>query len=287
MFTHIDTKQPTEVEIEVQKLYQAMFPGADRYLIARAFNWATDCFTGNYKNYQPIDAKYHDFEHTLQGTLCLVRIMHNWKAAKATPDINLKMFELALLAILLHDTGYLKIQGDNEGTGAKYTLVHVNRSAEFAATLLSENGFSRQDTQAVQNMIRCTGVNVDLKAIPFSSELERNLGFSLSTADLLGQMAADDYVDKLPILYQEFEESAHFNSSGKGTAVGMFSSAEDLMRKTPMFYEKFVLNKIQKDFLGLYRFLNVPYPDGPNHYLLKIEQNLQKLQTVLAALPPV
>lgn len=285
MFAHIDTKQPTEVEIEVQKLYQAMFPGADRYLVARAFNWATDCFTGRYKNYLPIDAKYHDFEHTLQGTLCLVRIMHNWKTAQATPDINLKMFELALLSILLHDTGYLKTQGDTDGTGAKYTLIHVNRSAEFAATLLGNNGYSKQDIQAVQNMIHCTGVSVDLKAIPFSGELERNLGFALGTADLLGQMAADDYVDKLPILYQEFEESAHYNSSGRGTAVGMFSSAEDLMRKTPIFYEKFVLSKIQKDFLGLYQFLNVPYPNGTNHYLLKIEQNLKKLQGVLATMP--
>ena len=33
------------------------------------------------------------------------------------------------------------------------------------------------------------------------SELERVLGFALATADLVGQMAADDYVDKLPELY--------------------------------------------------------------------------------------
>ena len=36
----------------------------------------------------------------------------------------------------------------------------------------------------------------------------RIVGFALGTADLLGQMAAPDYVDKLPVLYDEFVEAA-------------------------------------------------------------------------------
>ena len=57
-------------------------------------------------------------------------------------------------------------------------------------------------------MIRCTGVNAALSVIPFQSEMEKVAGFALGTADLLGQMAAEDYVDKLPILYAEFAEAA-------------------------------------------------------------------------------
>ena len=61
-------------------------------------------------------------------------------------------------------------------------------------------------------MIRYTGVNVDLAGLRFHDEMERIVGYSLGTADLLRQMAASDYVEKLPILYQEFAESERFNA---------------------------------------------------------------------------
>jgi len=46
----------------------------------------------------------------------------------------------------------------------------------------------------------------DVTRLVFRTELEKLVGFALATADLLGQMAAPDYVDKLPILYLEFAE---------------------------------------------------------------------------------
>jgi hypothetical protein len=39
-----------------------------------------------------------------------------------------------------------------------------------------------------------------------------------------------------------------------------------------------VLPKINGDFRGLYRFLNDPYPDGPNDYLRRIEANIARLR---------
>jgi hypothetical protein len=131
-------------------------------------------------------------------------------------------------------------------------------------------------------MIRCTGVNVKLEAIRFQNDLEKIVGFSLGTADLLGQMAASDYVDKLPILYLEFAEAAKYNE-GKMKAGGFFASAEDLIQKTPMFWEKYVLGKIDKDFLGLYRFLSDPFPDGPNVYIQQIEANIARIRRDMAA----
>jgi hypothetical protein len=272
----VDTKDPTAVESEVQASYAAMFGGADRLFVSRAFSWATNCFTGNYRDYQPIDARYHDFEHTLQGTLCMVRLLHARQMVSAHPVLHQRMFKLGLLAILLHDTGYLKKRDDTEGTGAKYTLIHVNRSTEFAATLLGEQGFDSTDIQAVQNMIRCTGVNVDLKAIPFQDELERIVGFALGTADLLGQMAAEDYIEKLPILFQEFAESYQY-SADKINPRAMFSSVEDLLQKTPFFWEKYVKARITTDFKDLYLYLNNPYPDGPNFYVNRITANVDRL----------
>ena len=58
----------------MQEAYRALFPQQDRLFVPKVFGWAIDCFTGNYRDYQPIDAHYHDFEHTLQGTLCMIRL---------------------------------------------------------------------------------------------------------------------------------------------------------------------------------------------------------------------
>ncbi|MBI4661481.1 MAG: HD domain-containing protein [Verrucomicrobia bacterium] len=280
----VNTRDPAAVESEVQAAYQAMFPYADRTFVSKAFFWAQNCFIGNYRDYQAIDARYHDFEHTLQGTLCMIRLLHGRHVAKAQPELTQRMFKLGLLAILLHDTGYLKTKDDTEGTGAKYTLIHVNRSAEFAALLLSEKAFGPKDILAVQDMIRCTGVNVDLNVLRFQDELERTVGFALGTADLLGQMAASDYVEKLPILYQEFAESEQFNAGTKA-ARAVFSSAQDLIQKTPAFWSKYVMPRVERDFQGLYHYLNQPYPDGPNYYLKCIEANIDRVQRMLAATP--
>jgi hypothetical protein len=277
MLASIDTRQPLAVQAEVQKVYDLMFPKGNHAFVPTVFGWVTSCFEGTYRDYQSIDARYHDLEHTLQGTLCMARLLFGRFKANAKPAVDQRMFELGIIAILLHDTGYLKKRGDAEGTGAKYTLTHVDRSIEFAATLMADHGYSREDIKAVQNMIRCTGINVKLDTIAFQNDAERIIGFALGTADLLGQMAANDYVEKLPILYSEFAESAQYND-GKMKGGGAFTSAEDLMQKTPVFYEKYVRSKIANEFLGLYEFLSDPYPSGPNWYIQHIERNIAKLK---------
>ena len=114
-------------------------------------------------------------------------------------------------------------------------------------------------------------------------KLERIAGFSLGTADLLGQMAAADYVDKLPILYSEFAEAARYND-GKMKAGGFFTSAEDLMQKTPA-----VLGKLRPDKKSTASSSasidssTSPIPDGPNPYLERIEANMARLRRQLAS----
>jgi hypothetical protein len=291
MFGPVDTRIPQEVEEQVKSIYRVMYRDGDPTFIALAFDWAAQCFNGRYADYQAIDARYHDFEHTLQGTLCLARLLHGWcevvgeggppvpsadTSLMPTAPVSRRLFELALLAILFHDTGYLKKRADAGGTGAKYTYTHVERSAEFARVFLSGKGYAAADIEVVRNMISCTGVNANLAAIPFRNDLERQLGYALATADLLGQMAAHDYVDKLPILFQEFSEAASHNPGGTAP-LRTYSSVDELLRNTRSFWSHYVLPKINDDFGALYRFLNRPYPDGPNPYMLRIEQNLRRL----------
>ncbi|MCW5554756.1 MAG: HD domain-containing protein [Verrucomicrobiae bacterium] len=283
MFPTVVTNNPSAVAAEVQAAFLACEPEADPLFVPRAFSWANDCFTGRHKDYQAIDARYHDFEHTLQATLCLARLLRGRRLAGAAPLLNQHFVQLAILAILLHDTGYLKLRTDTEGTGAKYTAIHVARSAEFAADLLARQGYANEDIQAVQNMIRCTGIDAAVTGLPFRSEEERIAGCAVGTADLLGQLAAADYVDRLPALYAEFAEATRGLAPGDHS-VPRFDNVEALMRNTPIFWKDYVLMKLNGDFGGLYRFLNQPYPDGPNEYVERIEANLARIKRELAHL---
>jgi hypothetical protein len=280
MFPAVDVSDSGAVESAVRQVHRSLFPESDASFVGQAFGWTRDCFQGGYADYQPIDLIYHDLGHTLQGTWCMVQLLERRQRAGAQPALSQRVFELGLVAILLHDTGYLKTADDLEGTGAKYTLVHVRRSAEFAARLMTQRGFAPPEIQAVQNMIRCTGVNVDLKAIPFQTEAERVTALALGTADLLGQMAAEDYVDRLPALFEEFAESARYNL-GRVGPLGDFSSAEELMRNTPGFWTGYVQPKLRNEFEGLYRFLSDPYPDGPNRYIEAAQANIDQLRRLV------
>src|SRR5690348_7258019 len=116
MYPPVITKDPDAVGAEAQAIWLAMFPGAERQFVARALGWAVECFTGHYRDYQAVDARYYDFEHTLQGTLCLVRLLQARERAGAQPRLDERLFKLGLLAVLLHDTGYLKKRDDTRGT---------------------------------------------------------------------------------------------------------------------------------------------------------------------------
>jgi hypothetical protein len=277
MYPPVATNNPKAVETEVEATYLKLYPDADRKFVARAFGWTIECFTGRREGYQPVDAQYHDLEHTMQGTLCMIRLLHGRATAGAEPRLSDREFSLGLLAILLHDTGYLKLRNDLAGTGAKYTITHVDRSADFAGLLLSDKGYSKPDIQAVQNMIRCTGLNSSLSSLPFSGESERVTGYALATSDLLGQMAAPDYVDKLPVLYGEFAEASSF-SGDRSHFISTFHSAEQLVEGTPCFWESSIRPKLESELLGLWRFLNDPYPDGPNEYIRRIEANMERIR---------
>jgi hypothetical protein len=277
MVLPVDTKDAAAVAREAGRVFHQCFPSADARLLDRGFGWVVDCFAGRCPGYQAIDARYHDLEHTLQGTLCLMRLLGGRHAAEVEPVLTPRMFELGLLAILMHDTGYLKRAEDRAGTGAKYTVTHVERSVAFAREFLAPRGFNGGEISSIQNMIRCTGVDANLKTIPFGSDLERAVGFALGTADLLGQMAAADYVGKLPVLHAEFAEAVAFSGFERARSIS-FPGAEELLRATPAFWRNFVRPKLDEDFAGLHEFLNEPYPDGPNLYIEAIQQNLALIE---------
>lgn len=276
MLTAVNTKDPAAVAEFARARFAVMFPRAKRTGVNRLFRDVTALFTGGHPDYQANDLGYHDFEHTLQACVCLIHLLEGRHAAGVEPRLNARQLELALAAILLHDTGYQRLRSDTAGTSAKYTFIHVLRSCAYAATYLPEFGATEYEIEGVLGAIRCTGPTSEIAKLHFHDSLERTIGCVVATADYLGQMAAPDYPDELPILYREFKESYQFFHTPKNRRA--FVSARDLIRRTPAFWSKVVLPKLENDFQAVYRFLARPWPHGPNAYLDGVERNLALIQ---------
>jgi hypothetical protein len=228
-------------------------------------------FTGRLWHYQPIDVRYHDLAHTAQASRCFLALVEGYLRTEAPPALP-REFVVGLAAILFHDTGFLKALGDNQGTGAKYTHSHVLRSSALAASLLPTLGFGPVEVEDAVGMIRCTGLTGKPDKSHFSSDLARTTACMVATADYLGQMAAPDYLEKLPFLFAEFEEADNYNHVPR--AKRLFKSAEELLAGTPGFWRGFVRPRLEKDFAGVHRYLALPPPARKNPYLDAVERNV-------------
>ncbi len=277
----IDTKSGAAVAGFVRRVFGELYPGASLAWINRVFADVEALFEGRHPGYARIDLRYHNFEHTLQATVCLLDLLAGRHHAGATPLASARHVELTIIATLLHDTGYLKLRTDTAGTGAKYTFCHVLRSCAFAASYLPTLGANPREIEAVIGAINCTGPSNEIGRLQFREPVERVLGCALATADYLGQLAAADYPEKVEHLFAEFAESDAFTHVPESER--SFRSARQLFEQTPQFWARFVIPRLDQEFGGLYRFLATPYPDGPNRYLVAAEQNISIIRQRLAA----
>lgn len=280
MFPPVDTKDAVAVVKFVLGRFEALYPGASPAWLERLMRDVVGLFGGAHDDYQPIDLRYHDLEHTFQATVCMALLLQGCRRAPNGPVISRRQFELAMAAVLLHDSGYLKLRSDQKGTGAKYTYCHVLRSCAFAASYLPRLGTSENEMLGVLGAINCTGPAKAIRGLYFHDSLERFIGCALATSDYLGQMAASDYPDELEYLYAEFAESDDYLHVPE--AQRAFRCAADLVARTPAFWHQVVRPKLDEDFQGAYRFLADPFPGGTNVYLDAVEANLALIDTRIA-----
>ena len=264
---------------EIRTVHQNNYNESRIDVIERVFKDVIALFSGNKRGFQKCDVKYHDLVHTFQVILPFVYIINGWNTSGKTPKISEKFFDMGIISVLLHDTGYIKSDDDTEGTGAKYTFAHVQRSANFAGEYLSRIGFEKDLIPCVRNTIMCTGVSVEYASIHFRSEEERIIGCALGTADLLGQMSADDYLEKLPVLFSEFQEAYQYEGIEKLKQIGthIFKSSDELMKHTPYFYEMVVMKKFN-EMGSLHTYLTYHFGNSKNPYIEAIERNIQKIK---------
>jgi len=173
----------------------------------------------------------------------------------------------------MHNTGYIQTM-DADGTGAKYTLSHIYRSIDFVNKYFSGNNIFSAEMRNFSDTIHCTGLDVKISEIQFTSDEIRLLIQLMGTADLLGQMSERLYIEKLPVLYHEFVE-------GQGPG---FESEWDLMKKTPGF-NKMTLQRLKEELGNVKRFMIHHFRERWNIdqdlFALAIENNISYLQQIL------
>lgn len=267
----------------IQQTFGTHFSAESPDFIDRVVDRVGDLFAGRYPGYQASDTAYHDFTHTCEATVAAVRILDGHLRSGTPPALSHRDFELMVVASLLHDSGFIKEDGDDEGTGAKYTVTHVQRSGQFTAKFLKEFDVTADEIRLVQLAIECTGVMVDVDSLPFKDGRERFMGSVVGSGDMLGQMAAPDYPEKLDGLYREFAEAAHYPGA-QGSGINTYESAGDLMKRTRSFYEEHVRGMLDSQWGGVHQVLTHHFPEGQNEYFQSIDTNLERIDRMLQSL---
>lgn len=270
----IATKDPAAVAAHAKAIFAACDWQSSHLLLERLFADVTALFTGTWPGYRAIDMRYHDFEHTLQATVCFLDILRGRQRAAEIPFFRQRDAELGVMSVLLHDTGYLRPTSDTTGTGAKYTLVHVQRSCDFARAYLPKLAVSAQELDDICAAIGSTGPRNRISAQTFRRPEARTIACMLVTADYLGQMAAADYPDELDLLYGEFLEA--WESDHVPVEQRPFRSAADLKSQTPEFWEKVVRPMLDTEAERMHQHLFVT--GQPNRYLQAVDANIAEIR---------
>lgn len=271
------TSSPERLSARLEAIFHGVHPEADAQFIPMLVGLVDRLFSGRDDRYNAIDMAYHNIEHTFQTALCLARMYAGRADVPGLAPLEPSDFRRALAAMLFHDTGYLKSRGDTQGTGAKYTFVHEQRSAELATAMLSEIGWPEKELDAIRLFILCTGPSSRPDRLPFRTPVDVELGAMVCTADFLGQMSDPNYLKKLPELFREFEEA--YDVRGLKEEKRPFHSPRELLEKTPEFWRDFVLPKLIGECREVYRYLAVPPCSGENPYIRAVETHLASLSS--------
>lgn len=281
----VNVEKPREVRDAVLRLFAARYPGATFAALERAFDDFQALFEGRYPGYLACDTLYHDIRHTLDMTLAMARLVDGHDRSCAPSErLGARRAMLGILIALLHDAGYLKRSSEaNVANGAVFTKVHVSRSADFIAAYLPKIGFAGEAALA-SRLVHFTGYEMDIEDIPVADARDRLIGCMVGTADLIGQMSDRMYLEKVRhFLYEEFIWGKIAREQlADGREIVRYSSAEDLIFKTPSFYDYVARTRIQKKLAGADRYAESHF-DGPSLYQTAIDHNMGFLRAAIEA----
>jgi hypothetical protein len=272
----IRTTDPVAVSVEVLRIHQSLFHPAAADQLERAFRDAANLYAGRHPDYFGCDTGYHDLQHVLDVTLAMARLLDGYQRGRSAGEAPLtpQVFLVGVLAALFHDFGYLRRRNDRRHRyGAEYTRTHVSRGAAYLRCYALALGLEKEHARAAATLVHYTGYERPAETIRIHDALLRRVGQMLGTADIIAQMADRCYLEKCrDRLYPEFVLGG----------LPMFASGEDLVRKTPAFYQG-AIKRLDLQLARSYEFARLHF-GGDNPYLDELCKNVRYAQRV-AAMP--
>jgi hypothetical protein len=268
----VDVTTQRKLIVEVKRIFSLQYPEKYFSKINKSYLLVNKLFDGKFNGYKECNTFYHDQSHTLDAFLAVMRLIDGYNLARKNLPLENSMN--LLIATLLHDTGYIQEDWDNDGTGAKYTKNHVERSVLFINNHYKTFNLTQADADDISTIIKCTGLNVNMNSMSFISKNEKIAGSILGTADLLSQMADRIYLEKLIFLYNEFKEAGILG----------FNTEFDIVRKTVDFYEE-TMNRFDKTFMGIYKYARYHFKErfkiNSNLYMISINRHISYLKMII------
>ncbi len=268
----------------VHDIFARLYPGVSFQPLHRAFQDFDRLFRGRMPGYLGCDTVYHDIQHTLDMVLAMARLIQGHEESVAARDrLGPARSLIGLITGLFHDAGYIRhAEGESHVNGAEFTGYHVTRSAQFLDSYLSSNGMAPAAGTARQ-IVHFTGYEVLFEQIRVRNRGDRVLGHIMGTADLISQMSDRCYLEKCrDRLFPEFVlGGVAMYRDGQGRLITRYRSGLDLLRQTPEFFRNVCQPRLENDFGGAYRYLEVVF-DGRNPYQTGMQNNLFYLEKVLA-----
>ena len=276
----VNVENAGQVRDAVLGIFAARYPGTDLMPVGRAFDDVAALFEGRYPGYLACDTLYHDLRHTLDMTLAMARIIDGHERSVARAErLGPQRAMLGVIVALLHDSGYMKRASEADvENGAMFTKVHVSRSADFLTAYLERNGLGA-GADVGAKLVHFTGYEMDIEDIRVADPRDRVLGCMVGTADLIGQMSDRMYLEKCrEFLYQEFALGGIARETlADGRELVRYDSGDDLMVKTPGFYEYVARQRLDKKLGGVEQYVEAHF-DGPNLYESEMDRNMRFLR---------
>ena len=279
----INVEDSDQVRDAVIAIFNARYPGSDFAPLARAFNDVKALFEGDFPGYLPCDTLYHDARHTLDMTLAMARLVEGHDRTQLIAEkLGARRAILGVVIALLHDSGYMRRSSEADvENGAIFTKVHVSRSADFLSRYLPTIAFAAEAETAAR-LVHFTGYEMDVDDIKVADPKDRLIGYMVGTADLIGQMSDRMYLEKCrEFLYREFVlGSIARETLADGREIVRYASPEDLIYKTPGFYEYVARARINRKLGAADRWAEAHF-DGPSLYQAEIDSNMSYLREAI------
>jgi hypothetical protein len=215
----------------------------------------------------------------------MARLLDGYQRGRRAGEAPLtpQVFLVGVLAALFHDFGYLRRRNDRRHRhGAEYTLTHVSRGAAYLRRYATALGLEEKHARAAAMLVHYTGYERPAETIRVDDTLLRRVGQMLGTADIIAQMSDRCYLEKCrDRLYPEFVLGGLAGRRRAGMLkLPVFASGEDLVHKTPAFYEG-AIKRMDLQLARSYELARSHF-GGDNPYLEEIGKNVRYAERVAA-----